>query len=216
MSYIALRKDLTESKEKCEFCPKHMTSLKAFVLLDTKTGKEVYAGPVCAKNHIDPSIHLNHLPDFTKFTLGTEEHRGSRGGHVGSGASTPEELRKKKAREYLELREYKVIGTLVPSYKPLKDYYDILKIRDLNEGEINHIINIEARAPYELKHETLLKCYNYLFWIDVALLKVDSTGITYLKNMKTTILKYKKLSSKQLEGTNKWLEHIEGVPTLQA
>lgn len=215
MSYIALRKDLTESKEKCAFCPKHMTSLKAFVLLDTKTGKEVYAGPVCAKNNIDPSVHLNHLPDFTKFTASTEEHHSTGSGHAGGRASTPEELRKKKAREYLELREDKVVGTLVPSYKPLKDYYDILRIRDLNEDEITHIINIEARAPDELKHETLLKCYNYLFWIEIALLKVDPKGVDYLKDLKAVIIRSKKLSSAQLKGVNNWLKHISGVPTLE-
>lgn len=217
MEYIALRKDLTESTVKCKFCNRSLRSLKAYVLLDSDSGIEVYSGSTCARNNIDPSVHLNHLPDLTKFTLSNEEHQGAgNNNNTGGRASTLEESRKKKALEYIELREHKVVNSLVPSYKVLKDYYDLSKTRDLTINEVNHILNIENNAPHDRKHETLLRCYNYLFWIDVALAKVDNKGIKYLASMKTTIMKYKKLSLSQLVGTNKWLEHIEGVPALQA
>lgn len=50
MGYQPLRKDLTETTEKCAFCPKHLRSLKAYVLKDIETGEVVLSGPECAKN----------------------------------------------------------------------------------------------------------------------------------------------------------------------
>lgn len=82
MPYKPLRKDLTQSTQQCGFCPKMLTSLKAYVLEDSVTGVLKYAGPVCAKANVGANYSLADVPDLTKYTLShmALAHGGGSGG----------------------------------------------------------------------------------------------------------------------------------------
>ncbi|WP_323881590.1 hypothetical protein [Aeromonas caviae] len=211
MRYQVIRRDLTETTRKCDFCPQYLTSLKAYVLEHLETGELSYAGPTCAKNNAGEGS-LSGIPDLTKFTFPKKDREG--GGYGGGGgvlADNPE----KRAIEYLMLRESKLVGELKCSYSVLKKYYEKHNSQRLSEADIRHINNIAAKAPENLRPETLQKIYNYLFWIDVAIAKLPEEKTEFLAGVRSTIVSKGKVSEKQTASINKWLENIDGVPQLK-
>lgn len=215
MSYKPLRKDLTETSSKCFFCPRHMTSLKAYVLENIHTGEVVLAGPTCAQNNLAQGQTLNGIPDLTKFTqpngTGIPGVGGGGGGNIGQGTNSD----LKRAVEYLELREGKLAQRLNCSYTVLRNYYNFLATRQLTVNEVNHVNNIENQAPKSLTLSELQRCYNYLFWIDIAIEQLPDTKTGFLKDIQKKVIKGIGLTKSQLGAVNKWLENIEGVPCLK-
>lgn len=211
--YRPLRKELTETDEKCEFCPKKLTSLKAYVLQNINTGKVVYSGPSCAKKHIAEGFSLLGIPDLTKFTstTGTREVGNVGGGSRGERGND----RRRRAIEYINLRENKLVGEFNCSYEVLRDYYNAFVEGELDDVAVNHICNIENNAPPLLKLAILQKCYNYLFWIDVAIAKLDESKLAFLKGIRRTVVAREGLSEKQFNGLNQWLGNVDGVPQLK-
>ena len=214
MAYRALRRDLTEETQKCHFCPNHLTSLKAYVLEDLEDGRLVFAGPTCARNHIGPGESLSNLPDLTKFTDTADERGGTGGGGAGGGAGKDRDDRK-FALEYLLLREHKLADELRCSYPPLREYYIQSLSRPLTDTEISHIVNIEAKAPESLRLIALQRCYNYLFWIDAAIARLQAGKTDFLLNVRSTLIRKREISPAQKDGVNGWLKNIAGVPQLK-
>ncbi|WP_319558244.1 hypothetical protein [Thiomicrorhabdus sp.] len=211
MPYKVIRRDLTETTRKCDFCPKYLTSLKAYVLEDSETGVLSYAGLTCAKNNAGDDA-LTGIPDLTKFTSATSEREGGGAGNQ-SGANTdnPE----KRAIEYLTLREEKLVDELNCSYEVLKNYYEKHKTQGLSESDISHINNIAAKAPENLTPSTLQKTYNYLFWIDVGIEKLPKDKTDFLRSVRQALVSKGNISDKQKSAVNKWLENIQGIPQLK-
>ncbi len=213
MNYKPLRKDLTEITRQCDFCPKYLTSLKAYVLEEINTGKIVYAGPTCTKNNIASDCSLAGIPDFTRYTLPNKESENASGCTGGSnGVSTDNPGR--RAKEYLELREEKLAEEMQCSDSVLRNYYIKSRTENLNDNEITHINSIEEKSPEKLKFINLYKCYNYLFWIDIAINKLSGDP-KFLISIRSTLVSTGKISDKQKDGVNKWLNKIKGIPPLK-
>jgi hypothetical protein len=211
VKYQVIRRDLTETTRKCDFCPKNLTSLKAYVLKSLETGELSYAGPTCAKNNAGEDA-LSGVPDLTKFTLSANDREG--GGTGGrSGASEDNPI--KKAIEYLMLREHKLAKELKCSYSVLKEYYEKHNSDGLSESDISHINRIAAKAPEDLRLPALQRIYNYLFWIDVAINKLPLEKTDFLTGVRSTIVSKGKISERQTSSINKWLGNIDGVPQLK-
>ncbi|MNR54128.1 hypothetical protein D3C85_1742630 [compost metagenome] len=66
-----------------------------------------------------------------------------------------------------------------------------------------------------MKLDSLQKCYNYLFWIDVGIEKLDEDKRQFLKSIRNIVRERKQLTKKQFEAMNKWLGNIDGVPQLK-
>jgi hypothetical protein len=212
MGYKALRKDLTETTRKCDFCESYLTSLKAFVLEDESTGSIAYAGPTCAKNKLGKGFTLSGIPDLTKFTLSDNiRDTNSGGGKGGRKSLDPVRL----AIEYLTLREEKLKDVMKTSYSVLKGYYNVSKSRSLTEAEVLHINNIEAKSPDSLKLASLQRCYNYLFWIDVGINKLPSDKIDFLRSVREDLVNSGRITEAQKKAVNRWLSNIDGVPQLK-
>lgn len=211
MPYQVIRRDLTETTRNCDFCPRYLTSLKAYVLKDLETGKLSYAGLKCAKNNAGASS-TSGIPDLTKFTL-SKNHRevSGSGGRGGVSEVNPE----KSAIEYLVLRESKLVKELDCSYSVLKEYYEKYSTQELSEADIRHINNIANKAPDNLSPAALQRIYNYLFWIDVAIKKLPVEKTNFLVGVRKTIIAKGKISEQQTLSINKWLENINGVPQLK-
>ena len=216
MEYRPLRKDLTPNLKKCHFCGKRLTSLSAYILLEVETGKEVYTGPICAKQHITKGYELSKVPDLTLHTTyektatpGTEKKETKR-----SIPTSTEPSMSKRAIQYLILREVKLKDPMRTSYPVLKQYYEKYLESELTEEDIDHIINLEAKAPEKYKLANLIKCYNYLFWIDVALEGIPEEKAGFLKSIRSTLIFKGKISEQQIVAVNKWLENIKGIPQL--
>lgn len=214
MSFRALRRDLTEHTQKCDFCPRFLTSLKAYVLEDLDTGEIYYAGPKCAQDRIGADEKLSDFPDLTKFTESINEggEHGCGGGGGGRGAGADD---RRSAMEYLLLREQKLPSVMRCSFGPLREYYLQSQRRPLTDDEISHIRNIEAKAPASLRLNTLQRCYNYLFWIDVGIVRLGPERAEFLKSIRAVLLNKHEITAGQRDGINRWLQGIPGVPQLK-
>ncbi len=211
MLYQVIRRDLTETTRRCDFCPQYLTSLKAYVLKNLETGELSYAGPTCAVNNAGAGSTLG-VPDLTKFTLATKDREG--GGPGGQGGATTENP-EKSAVEYLILRENKLVGELKCSYSILKEYYEKYKSQGLLDSDIRHVNNIASKAPENLSPAVLQRVYNYLFWIDVGIEKLPSDKKDFLVGVRKTIVSKGEISERQKAAINKWLKNIDGVPQLK-
>jgi len=214
MPFKPLRKDLTETTRRCDFCPKFLTSLKAYVLEEEGSGRIAYAGPTCAKNSIAANYTLVGIPDLTKFTLPNGEGEGGSGGTGGSSGSNSEDPNR-KALEYLLLREEKLADAMHTSYSVLKKYYIKSKTESLTEAEVRHVNNLEAKAPEKFRLVNLQRCYSYLFWINVGIEKLPAEKKEFLSDVRRTLVSNGEISQAQKVAVNKWLVNIPGVPQLK-
>ena len=205
---------MTETTRKCDFCPKYLTSLKAYVLQDLKTGKLVYAGPTCAKNNAGEVV-LSEIPDLTKFTMAVGDHQAHQSNHNSGQRCGSVANAEKNAIEYLVLRESKLVNELKCSYSVLKEYYEKYNSQELSQADIRHINNIASKAPENLTLLVLQKIYSYLFWMDIAIKKLPSGKTDFLVSVRKTIASKGKITDLQKAAINKWLENIEGVPQLK-
>jgi len=214
VAYKPLRRDLTETTRRCDFCPKFLTSLKAYVLEDEESGIIAYAGPTCARDNIGANYTLAGIPDLTRFTLPNGESEGGTGGAGGSGGGTVADPNR-RALEYLLLREDKLTEEMQTSYSVLRNYYVKSKTESLTDAEFRHINNIEAKAPEGLRLANLQRCYNYLFWIDVGIERLSAGKTEFLRDMRRALVDNGGLTQPQKNAVNKWLRHINGVPQLK-
>ncbi|AIZ42465.1 hypothetical protein [Cellulophaga baltica] len=219
MSYRPLKKDLTDGTEICHFCNRPLRSLKAYILIDEKTKENVYSGPKCAEDNINNEYNLKLIPDLTKYTLAINDKESipsNNSKERNTSKYSEKELNLRKAIEYLELRENKLSEDFNTSYNVLKEYYNsYLEEGTLNLNQISHILNIEKKSPDSLKLINLQKCYNYIFWINTGIQKLEVKADDFLIPIKNYLLKNLKLSDKQKIGVNKWLQNLDGIPQLK-
>lgn len=222
MTYIPLKKDLTEGTEICNFCDKPLNSLTAYILKNIENNCIVYAGPTCAKKNISSKYNIKLVPDLTKFTLSAKPNEDSliritnNENKTRNSTLTDDDKKYKRAIEYIELRENKLNKNFNTSYQILEEYYKEYLINNkLEKQTIEHILNIEKKAPNELKLDNLQKCYNYSFWISAGIKKLDKDATNFL----SSILKYLetnlKISEKQKIGVNKWLKNLDNIPQIK-
>lgn len=214
MVFKPLRKDLTETTRRCDFCLKYLTSLKAYVLEEEGSGRIAYAGPTCAKNNISSNYTLLGIPDLTRFTLPNGEGEGGAGGNGGSNGSGSEDPNR-QALEYLLLREEKLADDMHTSYSTLKNYYIKSKTESLTDAEVRHINNIEAKAPEKFRVANLQKCYNHLFWINIGIEKLPAEKTEFLSDVRRSLVSKGEITQAQKVAVNKWLLNIPGVPQLK-
>ncbi|MFV8411852.1 hypothetical protein [Vibrio owensii] len=165
------------------------------------------------KKHLAEGFSLKGIPDLNKYTSATGS--GSGGSGCGGGSSSSNNADEKRAIEYLELRERKLADKINCSWEVLADFYSSYLQGNLTEGNIKSINNIERKAPESLRLDALQKCYNYLFWIDVGIERLDENKREFLLSIRETVRARRPLSTAQFDAMNKWLEHIDGVPQLK-
>lgn len=211
MAYEVIRRDLTETTRKCDFCPRFLTSLKAYVLRNVETGELHYAGPACAKGKAGEEA-LSGVPDLTKFTMAVMNHDGGgSGGPGGRAIDNPE----KDAVEYLTLREGKLAHELNCSYQVLREYYKKYQDQGLSDSDVEHINNIASKAPDSLTPSVLQRIYNFLFWIDVGIERLPAEKTEFLVGVRNTIIARGRITENQRSAINSWLQNIDGVPQLK-
>lgn len=219
MNYRPLKKDLTDGTQKCHFCNRPLSSLKAFILEDEKTKEIVFSGPKCAKENIDRKYNLKLIPDLTKYTLAFNDKDSVSRSHLKERNLlnlTQEEINFRKAIEYLELRENKLAEDFNTSFFVLNEYYLFyLENGFLNKNQVQHILNIENKSPNNFKLINLQKCYNYIFWINKGISILDDKADDFLIPIRIYLTNNLKISEKQKNGVNKWLKNLEGIPQLK-
>ena len=218
MGYTVIRKDFTTGPQKCDLCSRPLASFKAYIMQDISTGEIIFAGPKCALKNLHKGQSLSGVPDLTTFTTTLNTRPGGTSkstlhGNIGSENVVDQE--KQRALEYLMLREEKLSKVLNCSYHVLAQLYQKYRNGGLSPDDINHINNIEAKAPEGLALSRLKEIYNALFWIDVAIPKIPKDKTTFLINVRESIIKHKNITDRQKEGINGWLDKIHGVVRLK-
>jgi hypothetical protein len=212
-NYELLRKDFTIEIERCYFCNRKLTSQKVYVVKNTNTGEIFPSGFHCAKKNVNAD--LESIPNFARYiteNLKDEENRNQETNHLRNNYNQNvygNDDNKKKAIEYIELRENKLVENFKKvSYENLKTYYTtFLEKGDLTDEEVRHILNIENAAPEIFKLNNLHKCYSYSFWIKKAIKKGYS--VDFLNSILKYLYKNFKITDKQKEFVNNILGKIE-------
>jgi hypothetical protein len=222
MSYRPIKKDLTEGTVKCYFCNRPLNSLKTYILENLENNKLVNAGRTCAEKNIDNRYNLNLIPDLTKYTLSFQKKEtvdlsnSSDKRSKNHSTLTMEEENLRTAIEYLELRENKLAEKFHTSYPTLKNYYIIYQnTRHLDTDSVNHILNLEKKAPENYKIKNLQKCYNYSFWLSISIARLSEEANRFLTPVFTYLKKNMKITENQKKGINNWLIHLDGIPQLK-
>ncbi|RLK06739.1 hypothetical protein [Tenacibaculum discolor] len=219
MKYRPLKKDLTDGTKTCHFCNRPLKSLKAYILMDEKTKEKIYSGPKCAEDNISNKYNLKLIPDLTRYTLAINDKESVLSSNFverNTLKHTEKDLNYRKAIEYLELRENKLSEDFNTSYNVLKEYYSFYLVEGtLNLKQINHILNIEKKSPDSLRLINLQKCYNYIFWINIGIQKLEEKADGFLIPIKNYLINNLKLSIKQKKGVNKWLQNLAETPLLK-
>lgn len=217
-NYELLRKDFTTEIERCHFCRRRLISQKVYVVKNIDTGEVFSSGHYCTERNVNAD--LRSIPDFTKYIIETlEDEEGENQNQENQERNIHNQNihrndDKKKAIEYIELRENKLIEEFEGvSYRYLKDYYlTFIKKGDLTDEEVRHILNIENAAPEIFKLNDLHKCYSYSFWIKKAIKKGYS--VDFLNSILKYLYKNFKITNKQKESVNNVFRKIKNFPCL--
>jgi len=222
MSYRPIKKDFTEGTVKCFFCNRPLKSLKTYILENIYNNELVNSGPTCAAKNLDKQYNLNIIPDLTKYTLSTQTEdeeelfSNNDNGKRNNSTLTTEDRNLRTAIEYLELRENKLAENFQTSYPTLKNYYTIYQnTRILDSDSVNHILNIEKKAPENYKLRNLQMCYNYSFWLIISIKKLDKEANNFLSPVYEYLKKKMRITEKQKNGINNWLKKLDGIPQLK-
>lgn len=205
-NYKLLRKDFTTEIERCHFCRRRLISQKVYVVKNIDTGEVFSSGRYCTERNVNAD--LRSIPDFTKYIIETlEDEEGENQNQENQERNIHNQNihrndDKKKAIEYIELRENKLIEEFEGvSYRYLKDYYlTFIKKGDLTDEEVRHILNIENAAPDILKLDNLHRCYSYSFWIKKAIR--EGYSVDFLGSILRYLYKNFKITLKQKESVN--------------
>ncbi len=161
MSYEPMNKDyiLPGKDIRCSDTGRELTSYTAYYVRNIYNGHILQLSKECAIKRLENTKFS--IKDFIDLTRGNIISKptppidvflpGSNPSINAINSSENDEIAKKKALEYLELRENKLkeFGT---SYKLLKNYYLQSKREELTKENINHILNIESTVQENENH----------------------------------------------------------------
>jgi hypothetical protein len=205
------RIDFVTADTKCFQCGHMLTSGSAYIVRD-HDGKEHACGPKCVEK-ITKGLPPARIPDFTRGSTLTPGEDGSKAKRKKETAPAWIE------EEYLLLRYEKLPGFNLKPFPPLEEKYMLLKAnRALSDIDRKFIHNLLAKLPLTkmASHslENLQTCYAYQYWLKKAskTLQPDKRG--YLDKLIEDLQARLSLTPRQIEGANKWLSHLDGMPEL--
>jgi hypothetical protein len=210
---IVIKKDFVPEDTE-SYCNKRVLSSGKAYFLQDNFGNIHYAGKQCAEQYSNTNLSL--IPDLTKSLISNKEGSHSGGGSSAGGSSTVDNS-EAVAITYILLREEKLndfqFGEKSLSYTVLKSYYEKYTLdKKLETKDVQHILNIEKKAPVSLSLKNLSTCYAYQFILERTLnyLRINDNkkGIIFIDGLIEYLKKNCKLSIKQIEGLNNWLQYL--------
>ena len=203
---------MTEDAE--SYCNKRVLSSGKAYFLQDNYGNIHYAGKQCAEQNSNTNLSL--IPDLTKSLISNKEGSHSGGGSSAGGGLTVDN-NEALAITYILLREEKLNDFQFEgkslSYAVLKSYYEKYTLdKKLETKDVQHILNIEKKAPVLLSLKNLSTGYAYQFILERTLnyLRIydNKKGIIFIDGLIEYLKKNCKLSIKQIEGLNNWLQYL--------
>lgn len=220
MEYIRLRVDFSTDDE-CHFCDNRLRSGKVRILVDNE-GREVQAGPICAKKH--STNPKGKIPDLTAAALEGDEPELTQygpGGQAtaasGGGRSTAynEEVQRRIAECYLLLRVEKLEDFRGMRYEPLVKLAEKLRSSGLEGADYRYLNNLMAKvqtARPEFSSKNLQAIYACNYWINYFLSQESSE---FISSLKSSLHRDLALTLGQVEGLNKWFKNRTGMLSIK-
>lgn len=223
MEYIRLRVDFSTNDE-CHFCDNRLRSGKVRILVDDE-GREVQAGPICAKKH--STNPKEKIPDLTAAAFDGDEAELTRGGPGGQATAASgsggthdstannEEMQRRIAECYLLLRVEKLEGFRGMKYEPLVKLAEKLRGSGLEGGDYSYLNNLMAkvqtdRPEFSIKNLQAIYACNY--WINYFLAQESSD---FISNLKSSLHRDLALTPGQVDGLNKWFKNRPGMLSIK-
>ncbi|APC19576.1 hypothetical protein BLL42_28090 (plasmid) [Pseudomonas frederiksbergensis] len=224
MAYISLRVDFSTNDE-CNFCGNRLRSGKVRILVDDE-GREVQAGPVCAKNNsVNPK---EKIPDLTAAAFEGDEPELTRGGpggqataaasvigEVSRGATNKEEIQRRMAECYLLLRVEKLGDFRDMKFERLVTLAEKLRGAVLADGDYRYLNNLMAKVQTvrpEVSIKNLQAIYACNYWINYFLAKESSD---FISDLKRSLHRDLALTPGQVEALNKWFKNRPGMLSIK-
>lgn len=221
MTFSIARIDFSDDK-KCNFCTQPLTSGKVRILRD-EHGREVQAGPVCAKKHATPPT--GPIPDLTTAALEPDSEVELGTGATGTRTATKTtgsagmdaDLKKQRiAVGYLLLRAEKLKHFRGMSIERITKLHEQFQTVGLTEDCYKYLSNLMAKVQkdhpaYSLRN--LQAIYACSFWIDRLLQRENKAE--YITSLKQYLEKRLALTPGQIEGLNKFLSREPGMLTIK-
>lgn len=199
MTLRPVRIDFVPAGIRCHKCRRLLEEARVVLSQD---GTELFYGPECVRSVLSDEGRalLGQIPDLTR--RGRESIKSSGGTGGGGGTQNEEgEDAARHAAEYLWIRLDKIAvlcstKTTSLKYAPLVAVFDSLKSRGyLLDAEVLHVLNIEHKAPPELKLLSLLDVYA----ADTQLQKkIGVNGNDFLRGLQQQLWERLSLSQKQI------------------
>lgn len=223
MAYIRLRVDFSTNDE-CHFCDNRLRSGKVCVLVDDD-GREVQAGPVCAKKHsVNPKEKIPDLtaaafegdePELNQRGAGGQATVASGGGGTRGNTTNKEEMQRRLAECYLLLRVEKLGDFRGMRHEPLMRLVEKLRGSGLEVGDYRYLNNLMAKvqtARPEFSIKNLHAIYACNYWINYFLAQESSD---FISNLKRSLHRNLALTSGQVEAINKWFKNRPGMLSIK-
>lgn len=217
MQYTLVRIDFY-SGEKCDVCPRPLTSGKARVLVD-EAGNELFVGPVCAQKKATNG--KGKVPDLTMAALDPEavsaggNSAGKPGSSNGPATSQIDNSDRLKAESYLLLRTEKLVNYSGMSYGKLADLHRRYLINGLSDDDVKYLLNLMAKVKNdrpEYSYKNLQAIYACDFWIQRFLAKDASD---FILSLKAYLHAHLALTPGQIDGLNKWFKNKPGMISIK-
>lgn len=213
------RIDRIESGEvHCVFCNRALRSGRLIVLRD-EAGVEAYAGQACAKKHVgaptEPILDLSKMAMLLVLKEAGERPISSdNAGDVDQGK--PHERRKlmefDEVANYLRLRAEHMPGFSGNATQRLREFHDQLVSDDgLTDSARLYVERLLAKSKaantiYSARN--VERCIGAAYWLKVAIEHTKPERREFLDKMLHSLREHWRLSSKQVEGINKWGEGV--------
>lgn len=223
MAYIMLRVDFSADDE-CHFCDNRLRSGKVRILVDDE-GREVQAGPVCAKNNsINPKEKIPDLtaaafegdePELTPGGPNGQRAPASENGRARGGVSNQEDMQRRLAECYLLLRVEKLDGFDGMKLESLVKLAEKLRGAGLADDDYRYLNNLMAkvqRVRPEFSIKNLQAIYACNYWINYFLAKESSD---FISDLKRALHRDLALTSGQVEALNKWFKNRPGMLSIK-
>lgn len=223
MAYIRLRVDFSTNDE-CHFCDNRLRSGKVRILVDDD-GREVQAGPVCAKNNsVNPKGRIPDLtaaafegdePELTGGGSGGQVTAASGSGRAHDGTTDKEEMQHRLAECYLLLRVEKLDDFRGMKLDALVKLAEKLRGAGLTVGDYRYLNNLmvkvqTARPEFSIKNLQAIYACNY--WINHFLARESSD---FISDLKRSLHRDLALTPGQVEALNKWFNNRPGMLSIK-
>ncbi|MFN8436009.1 MAG: hypothetical protein U0V72_00105 [Cytophagales bacterium] len=209
MSYKRIAIDFNQG-EKCEFCPRTLSSFTGVLMQEIGTGRKLWAGTTCAKKHsMNPD---EKIPNLVKASYEAEpkDDEDESSSKSRKAANNPvDSPTEEEAISYLVLRQEKLKHIPGINYSGLEELYKRYETGSLTDENILYLKRLIVKNNKDNK-ELSLHWLRNLYACEASLQRClrKKPDSEFFKSLQSQLHSKKSLSEKQIIKMNEELERI--------